>query len=90
MIVFTPINSHDLDPRSIVLGPDAEIEITVEERRPERDETAVVEWDGDHPVEVSVGDKIVIRRAQTRARILKLENLSFLQILRKKMHDSRE
>ena len=85
LIVITPINPHDVHSSSIVLGADAQIEVTLTERRPERDEMAVINCDGDIDGTMHVGDSIRIRKDQKHARILRLNDLSFLQILRKKM-----
>ncbi len=87
MILITPINCHDLNSRSIVVGADANIEIALVERRMERDEIAEVSVDGDHMVQLHIGDRIRIRRAKDHVKILKLNKLSFYQMLREKMSD---
>ena len=86
LIVITPINSHDISSKSIVVGSDANITIELVERRAERDEFAEVSFDGDRIIHMHVGDKILIRKAEKITKILKLNRVSFLQILRKKMH----
>lgn len=85
LILITPINSHDIMSRSIVVGADANITIELAARRPERDETAYVSFDGDRIIHMKVGDKILVKKAATSTEILKLNRVSFLQILRRKM-----
>lgn len=85
MLLLTPINAHDVNARSIVLGDEDVIEIEVGTRRYQEDERACVSFDGDTTIELRVGDKIRIARAPDTVRICKLNNQSFLEILRKKM-----
>ena len=87
LMVITPINPHAINSKSIVVGADAQIEITLAKRRQEQDEEAEVSFDGDRFVKMKVGDKIVINKAAEQAKILRLNSLSFLQILRKKMQE---
>ena len=86
LILITPINSHTLNSKSIVLSADDEIEIEIGQRRSEKDEKVEVIFDGDDAVHLEVGDRIVIHRAKTNTQILKLSRISFLETLRKKMH----
>ena len=85
MIVITPINSHTLSSKSIVLAAEDEVIVEIDSRRRERDEKVVVSFDGDRNMSLSVGDQIVIHQAKLDVRILKLSKISFLEILRKKM-----
>ncbi len=85
MILITPINSHTLNSKSIVLGAEEEIVVEIGARRSEGDEQVVVSFDGDQVASLKVADRILISQAKEDCRILKLEKLSFLEILRKKM-----
>ena len=85
LIVITPINSHDISSKSIVVGADANVTIELVQRRAEKDELAEVSFDGDRIIHMQVGDKILVRKAEKGTKILKLNRVSFLQILRKKM-----
>lgn len=90
LILITPINPHAVNySKSIVVGSDAQIEVTLGERRQECDEEAEVSFDGDRFVKMKVGDKILVKKADEYAKILKLNRVSFLQILRKKMQENR-
>ncbi len=85
MILLTPINAHNLNSKSIVLDSEDEIVIEVARRRYEHEEEACVSFDGDQVAELKVGDRFVISKAPNITKICKLNNLSFLELLRKKM-----
>lgn len=87
LILITPISPHSLNSKSIVIGAEDEIIVEIGARRMESDERVEVSFDGDHAVELAVGDKVIIRRAKANTRVLKLSRLSFLEILRKKMQE---
>lgn len=85
MILITPINAHNLNSRSIVVGADDEVMIEIGKRRSQKDETVEVSFDGDNAVGLEVGDKFIVKKAVPTTKICKLNNMSFLEILRKKM-----
>ena len=68
----------------------AEDVITVEmgEGRHQDCEKGLASFDGDSEIPMITGDKIVIRKAEVKTRILKLNHLSFVEVLRQKMRDS--
>lgn len=88
LLLITPISAHELNAKSIVLGADDEITLEIGSRRPEQDEVVEVCFDGDRAVRLTVGDQIMVSRAAESVKILKLSNISFLEILRKKMQGS--
>ena len=85
MLVLTPINAHNLNSKSIVIGADDEVMIEIGSRRVEADEAALVSFDGDGIEKLGVGDKFIIKKADATIKICKLSEESFLEILRKKM-----
>lgn len=85
MILITPINAHNLNARSIVVGAEDEVVVEIGKRRSQKDETVEVSFDGDNAVKLKVGDRFTIRKAKDTAYICKLSNKSFLEILSKKM-----
>jgi len=85
MLLLTPINAHNLNTKSIVIGATEEVMIEIGNRRAERDESALVSFDGDSVARLAVGDKFIIKQAETKVKICKLNEESFLEILRKKM-----
>lgn len=87
LLLITPINAHNLNAKSIVIDADAEVMIEIDTRRSEKDEEAEVSFDGDTGAALRVGDRIVVHRASMSTRILKLNKIGFLEILRKKMQN---
>ncbi len=85
MIVVTPICSHALNSSSIVLSSEDEIILEMGEGRDGGIEKAAVSFDGEHNMEISTGDRVVICRAKNTTKLLKLSKVSFLETLRKKM-----
>ena len=85
MILLTPINAHNLNSKSIVLGPDDVVEIEMKSRRRQKDECACVSYDGDPYAQMSVGDRVVISKATDFTTVCKINKRSFLEILSKKM-----
>ena len=49
-------------------------------------EGAEVVFDGDTSVHLDVGDTVEIRKSSKVTRLLKINNISFLEVLRKKMN----
>lgn len=85
LIVITPICSHALNTRSIVLSSEDVIELEVGKGRDDRILEAAICFDGDHSFEVQTGDRIKIQKANDVSKMLKLNKVSFLETLRKKM-----
>ena len=85
LMLLTPINAHDLNGQSIVLSADDVVEIEMGSRRFQKDEKACVSFDGDTTVHLKVGDRIRIASSNSVVSICKLNDQSFLEILRKKM-----
>ena len=86
IILLTPINAHNLNSKSIVLTADDVIEIEVGPSREEQDEKAIVSFDGDIAMVLKVNDRIRIAKADKETYICKVQNESFLEILRRKMN----
>ncbi|MFT4105287.1 MAG: NAD(+)/NADH kinase [Lacrimispora sp.] len=82
MVVLTPICSHALNARSIVLSADDWIQI---ELMGEKGVCQAAVFDGDTAMELYPGDYIEIRRADIKTILVKLKNISFLDNLRNKM-----
>ncbi len=85
IILITPINAHNLNSTSIVIGADDEVTIEIGPRRSQKDEMVEVSFDGDNAVELKVGDRFIIRQASEVTRICRLSRTSFFENLRKKM-----
>lgn len=87
IIMITPIAPHTLNTRSIVLPHDAKITVEIGEGHSTR-EGAEATFDGDTSVNLNCNDQIVITKADRCARLVKINNISFLEILRKKMYQT--
>lgn len=87
LILLTPIAPHTLNTRSIILPED--VEITVElAGGPGADwKEAEASFDGDTCVKLGEGDAVRISKSSRTTRFLKVNNISFLEVLRNKMKD---
>lgn len=88
MLVLTPICPHTLNTRSIVFSGDDRIRIRIGEgRRGGMDETCVT-FDGDTCVRMKTGDYVDIQKSTEVTRIMKINQVSFLEVLRNKLSRS--
>ncbi|MCI9137740.1 MAG: NAD(+)/NADH kinase [Lachnospiraceae bacterium] len=85
LLLITPISPHTLNAKSIVLGSEDEITIEVAARSEESSERMEVSFDGAPVDTLQPGEKIMVKKAQVCTRILKLNQMSFLESLRKKL-----
>jgi len=85
MILVTPICSHALNNRSIIFSADDEVVIELGRRRDDIAEEAVISFDGAELTAIMTGDRIVVKRAREKTRLVKLKKTSFLETLREKM-----
>ena len=87
------MNSYNADgiiisTRSIILSGEEAVTVEIGEGRHNTIEKAVASFDGDTQISMVTGDRIVIRKATVRTKILKLNHLSFVEVLRQKMSNS--
>lgn len=75
MMVLTPICSHALNARSIVLAPEDHVQIRM------LNGGQVAAFDGDTYVELEEGDSLSIRRSELQTVMIKLKQISFMQNL---------
>ena len=87
LLLITPISPHTLNAKSIVLGAEDKITIEVAVRNGEQEEKVEVSFDGNPVGTLRAGESITIQKAPVCTKILKLSRLSFLERLRKKLHD---
>ncbi len=85
MIVITPICSHALNTSSIVLSAEDEIVIEIGRGRNGTVEEVFTTFDGADMVSLKTGERVIIRRSSADTKIVKLSNIGFLEILRRKM-----
>ncbi len=85
LIVVTPICSHALNTSSIVLSSEDEIVIQMEEGKNGGKEEAAVAFDGENEVTLSTGETLTVRKAPSHTQMMKLNDMSFLELVRRKM-----
>lgn len=85
LIVITPICSHALNTSSIVLSAEDVLEVEVGEGRYGNIEDAAVSFDGTEMISLQTGDRIVVKRAKERTKLVKLSKESFMKTMRRKM-----
>lgn len=88
MTLMTPIAPHTLNTRSIIFPAEDVITVELGEGRRQNEERGLASFDGDTVIPMVTGDRIVIKKAVVSTKILKLNHLSFLEVLRQKMRDS--
>lgn len=82
VFTLTPICPHTLSNRSVIVSLDAKIEVKVVSPRPE----TILSADGQGVSEMTAGNIITIRRSRDCARLLRLDESSFFETLRRKLH----
>ncbi len=84
MILITPICPHTLNSRSLVLSADTKIEIGIGQFRDGLNQKVVASFDGSGIIEMTTGDKITIKKSSKTTKILRLNRVSFLEVLGEK------
>ncbi len=86
ILLMTPVASHSLISRSIIFSGTDQVSIEIGEGRMGRiDHVAEVNFDGASNVALSTGDIVKIGKSRRFTRFIKLNDISFLEVLRRKM-----
>lgn len=85
LIVLTPICPHTLNTRSIILAPEDRIEIEIAYGKSGEEQAVEANFDGSHSITMKTGDRIMIKRSEKTTSIIKLSDVSFLEVLHRKM-----
>ena len=85
LLVLTPICPHTLNTRSIILSAEDVVSVEVKPARDGRKLEVEANFDGRHRVLLQEGDRIQIARSKKTTEIVKLSEVSFLEVLHKKM-----
>ena len=85
MTLMTPIAPHTLNTRSIIFPAEDVITVELGKGRRQVQEQGLASFDGDTEIPIVTGDRIVIQKASASVKILKLNHLSFVEVLRQKM-----
>lgn len=85
MIILTPICSHAIGNRSVLLSKNDEIEVVIGKSRTPNEEQRKLAFDGDGIFNIVSGDRIRISKASEETKIAKLDEGSFLQVIKDKL-----
>ena len=85
LIMLTPICPHSLNQRSIVLSPEDVIDIEIPECRTGGMQTVEANFDGSQVIPLCTGDKIRVVRSEKATEFIRLNQVSFLDVLHRKM-----
>ncbi len=88
LIMITPICPHTLNQRSIILSPEDVIEIEIPQGRDGQTQQVEVNFDGSRAVPVKTGGRIRIEQSGRTTDIILLNQVSFLDVLHKKISES--
>lgn len=85
VMMITPICPHSMSQRSVLVSPDDEIKIVVDTSKKTQKEEAIATFDGRMGMELKAGDMICVKRAEKVAKLIKINQNSFYEILRNKL-----
>lgn len=86
LMLLTAIAPHTLNSRTIVLPDSVEITVELGGAHLPDNEGAEVTFDGDTTVKLNVGNRVKVMKTEKKTRLVKINNRSFVEILRKKMN----
>ena len=87
LILLTPICPHSMHNRSIVLSSKDRVTVEIESSRDGETQEVEAIFDGCHKVLLRTGEKIEIRNSKKTTGIVKLSQVSFLEVLHRKLSD---
>ena len=85
ILIMTPVAPHTLNTRSVIFPAEDEITVEIGEGSQGCEAKAVVSFDGDTNVPMRTADRVAIRRSVKDTQIIKISNISFHEVLRRKM-----
>lgn len=87
LMVLTPICAHSINGRSIVLSSKDTISIEIRPSRSNKHESNIVAFDGYSPKKITLkeGDIIEVKQSGLHTTLAKMDECSFLQVLKDKM-----
>lgn len=86
ILLLTPICPHTLHSRSILLAPEDEILVRIADGRDGQCQKVEANFDGNRKIELTTGDSICIKKSEKVTKIMKINEVSFLEVLHKKMN----
>ena len=88
LMMITPICPHTMYQRSIILSSEDEIVIEIPKGRAGKEQETEASFDGSGHRLMRTGDRIVINKSEQEVVFLKLNKISFLEILSRKMSEN--
>ncbi|MBQ6293151.1 MAG: NAD(+)/NADH kinase [Lachnospiraceae bacterium] len=85
LFVMTPLASHSLNNRSIILSPEGKLSVEIVGKPGSSHNDYQVSFDGDKNVTLQPGDRVDIAEADCTAALIKLKERSFVETLRSKI-----
>lgn len=85
LLMMTPICSHTLGARSIILSAEDVIEIEIPERKDGRRQEVEANFDGASKVTIQAGDRIRIEKSEKSTKFIQINKVSFLDVLHRKL-----
>lgn len=85
LIMLTPICAHSLSQRSIVLSPEDVVEIEITRHGEGGIQAVEASFDGSQMIPMRTGDKLRIVRSRETTEFIRLNQVSFLEVLHRKM-----
>ncbi|MDE7333765.1 MAG: NAD(+)/NADH kinase [Lachnospiraceae bacterium] len=87
LILLSPICPHSMHSRSIVLSPEDTVTVGIESSRDGEIQEVEAIFDGCHKTILRTGERIEIKKSDKTTGIVKLSQVSFLEVLHRKMID---
>lgn len=87
LLLVTPICPHTLNTRSIVLAPTDLVEVRIPIGKNGREQEVEVNFDGSQKMIIRTGDSIYIKKSEKETKLLRINKVSFLEVLHKKMSE---
>ncbi len=84
LMIITPICPHSFNSRSIVIGGDDRISLSINGKDGTQRENAVITVDGQDVLEMDSDDELVISRFEKTAKLVRFNNTSFFEVLDRK------
>lgn len=85
LIVMSLVSPHTLMSRSIILSDTDEVRVELKESKSTRTQEAMAMADAHSRFNMNSGDSFVLRKSEQKIKIVKLNNLSFLEVLHRKL-----
>lgn len=87
LIELTPIAPHSLINRSIVIDDTKEVILEIIDSR-NNNKNTFLSVDGEIPLHLEIGDKIIVKKSPTVIKLIRLNNESFIENISKKMYEN--